>query len=226
MKSPEEARALARSMVGVGQAHGMRVMALITRMEEPLGWAIGNTLEVIESVEILQGQHGGSDLAQMSFRLAAEMLVLGGAAAGLDEAQAKVAESIASGMAMAAFRAWVRANGGDAQALDDFSRMPGWRRTMVVRADRAGYVQAIQGRALGVLAMELGAGRRMREDVLDLGVGLRLHVTLGERVEAGQTLLTLYCNERDGNPLPADWITLGDAPCPPAPWLLECIEQP
>ena len=105
MKSQEEAEALARSMVGVGQAHGMRVMALITRMEEPLGWAIGNTLEVMESVEILQGEHGDSDLARMSFRLAAEMLVLGGAAATLGEAEAKVAECVASGRAMEAFRA-------------------------------------------------------------------------------------------------------------------------
>jgi thymidine phosphorylase len=223
MKSQEEADALARSMVGVGQAHGMKVIALITRMEEPLGWAIGNTLEVIESVEILKGEHADSDLARMSFRLAAEMLILGGAAATLDEAEAKVAECVASGKAMDAFRAWVTANGGDARALDDYSRMPGWSRTVEVRAERGGYVQAIQGRPLGLLAMELGAGRAMRDDVLDLGVGIRLHVKIGQKVEAGQPLLTLYCNERDGKPLPADWITLGDAPCAPSPWLLDCV---
>ena len=110
MKTLDEARALARSMVAVGQAHGLRIKALITRMEEPLGWAIGNTLEVVEAVEILKGLHGDSTLAAMSFHLAAEMLVLGGAAGTLGEAAAMVAERVASGRAMAAFRAWVTAS--------------------------------------------------------------------------------------------------------------------
>jgi pyrimidine-nucleoside phosphorylase len=224
MKSAEDARALAKSMVGVGQAHGMRVKALVTRMEEPLGWAIGNALEVMESVEILKGQHGESDLARMSFRLAAEMLVLGGAAGTLAEAEAKVADSIATGSAMACYRAWATANGGDARALDDFSLLPGYGRTVAVRAQRGGYVHAIQSRALGLLAMELGAGRRSKDDQLDLGVGIRMHVQVGQKVAAGEKLLTLYCNEREGNPLPDTWISLEDGPCEPTSWLLESIE--
>jgi pyrimidine-nucleoside phosphorylase len=223
MKSADDARALARAMVGVGQAHGMRVKALVTRMEEPLGWAIGNALEVMEAVEILKGQ-GGSDLARMSFRLAAEMLVLGGAAATLAEAERRVADSITSGAAMASFRAWVAANGGDPGALDDFSRLPGYRRTVAVRAQRSGHVHAIQSRPLGLLAMELGAGRQSKDDRLDLGVGIRMHVQVGQKVEAGQELLTLCCNEREGNPLPPEWISIRETPCEPAPWLLESIE--
>jgi len=220
MKTPEQARALAQSMVAVGQAHGMRVKALVTRMAEPLGWAIGNALEVMEAVEILKGGVD-SDLARMSLRLAAEMLILGGAAGTLAEAGAKVDAAITSGRAMASFRAWVAHNGGDPAALDDFSLLPGSRRTVAVTAPAAGFVQAMDSRALGLLAMELGAGRRSRNDQLDLGVGIRVEVQVGQWVDAGQKLLTLYCNERDGNPLPDGWITLGPAPCEPSPWLLE-----
>jgi len=220
MKTPEQARALAQSMVAVGQAHGMRVKALVTRMAEPLGWAIGNALEVMEAVEILKGGVD-SDLARMSLRLAAEMLILGGAAGTLAEAGAMVDAAITSGRAMASFRAWVAHNGGDPAALDDFSLLPGSRRTVAVTAPAAGFVQAMDSRALGLLAMELGAGRRSRNDQLDLGVGIRVEVQVGQWVDAGQKLLTLYCNERDGNPLPDGWITLGPAPCEPSHWLLE-----
>jgi pyrimidine-nucleoside phosphorylase len=224
MKTPEQARALAQAMVAVGQAHGMRVKALVTRMAEPLGWAIGNALEVMESVEVLKGMHGATDLARMSFRLAAEMLVLGGAAQDLAGAEAQVAAAVAGGGAMSVYRNWVARNGGNPKALDDFSLLPGAARRVEVRAERGGYVHAIQGRALGLLAIELGAGRHHLDDVLDLGVGIRVHAQVGQRVEPGQTLLTLYCNQRDGNPLPPGWITIGDTPCAATPWLLETIQ--
>jgi pyrimidine-nucleoside phosphorylase len=224
MKSLVDARALARAMVAVGQAQGLRVKALVTRMEEPLGWAIGNALEVMEAVEILKGGED-TDLARMSFRLAAEMLVLGGAAATLAEAEGLVAAAVASGRAMAKFRDWVAHNGGDPRALDDFSLLPGSRREVAVPASAAGFVQAMDSRALGLLAMELGAGRSSRDDRLDLGVGIRVHARVGQRVEAGQDLLTLYCNAREGRPAEG-WITLGPEPCAPGPWLLESIEAP
>jgi pyrimidine-nucleoside phosphorylase len=224
MKSREDAATLARAMVAVGKAHGLRVKALLTRMEEPLGWAIGNALEVMESVEILQGMHADSDLARMSLRLAAEMVLLGGGAGTLAEAEDRVAAVVAEGAAMAKFREWVAGNGGDPSVLDDFNRLPGFSRTLAVRAERGGYVHAIQGRALGLLAMELGAGRWRQSDALDLGVGIKVHVRVGQRVEAGQELLTLCCNEPSGNPLPSQWISIQDAPVEPPPWLLETIE--
>ena len=226
MKSLEDARTLAKSMVGVGQAHGMKIKALITRMAEPLGWAIGNTLEIIESVEILKGLHGESDLAKMSFRLAAEMLIMGGVAKDLAEAEAKVAASVKTGTAMAAYRKWVTFNGGNAAALDDFSLMPSYSRTEEILAESNGYIHAMDSRALGLLAMELGAGRRSKDDVLDLGVGIRVHANVGQKVEQGQKLLTLYCNDRKGNPLAADWITIKPEPCPANPWLIETVEKP
>lgn len=232
MRTLDEARTLARSLVQVGQAHGLRVKALVTRMEEPLGWAIGNALEVMEAVEILKGQEGDSDLARMSFRLAAEMVLLGGAARTLEEAEARARDAVAEGAAMRTFRAWVVANGGNPRALDDFSLLPGYSHTVEVRAERAGYVHAIQSRPLGLLGMALGAGRRSRKDQLDYGVGLRLNVRVGQKVEAGQTLLCIHGNERPGAPLPdtwstllpPDWITLRETPRVPPAWLLDTIK--
>ena len=220
MKTEEEARILARSMVDVGKAHGMRIKALITRMEEPLGWAIGNALEVMECVEILKGLHSDGVLAQMSFRLAAEMLILGGAAKDLSEAEAKVQEAIASGRAMEVLKRFVALNGGDASSLDDFSKLPQPARTFEVKAEQAGYVQAIDGRALGIYAMELGAGRKNKDDVLDLGVGLRLHVKVGDRIESDQPLLTVHAPAREVPRPPEGWVAIDSEETLAANWLL------
>lgn len=192
MKTLEDATTLAESMVAVGTAHGMQIRALITRMDAPLGWAIGNAVEIMESVEILRGEHADSELAEMSFRLAAEMLIMGGAAKTLPEAQAKVQAVIQNGSALETLRRFVALNGGDAEALDDFSRLPQPGQVVDVRASQDGYIAAIDGRALGILAMDLGAGRRDRTDVLDLGVGIRVHTRLGMRVEKNDLLFTVF----------------------------------
>jgi len=223
MKTLDDARTLAQSMVAVGQAHGMKIKALITRMEEPLGRAIGNAMEVIESVEILKGMHAGSDLAKMSFRLAAEMLILGGAAADLAAAEALVADSIASGRAMATYRTWVAANGGNAKALDDFSLLPGAAHSVDILAETTGFIHAMDSRSLGIKAMEMGGGRSSKDDVLDLGIGIEVHANVGDKVEKGMKILTLHHNGRTGNPLPAGWIDIQAAPVAKAPWLLETI---
>lgn len=226
MKTAEDAKALAQSMVNVGKAHGMKIKALITRMEEPLGWAIGNALEVMESVEILKGQYGDSDLAQMSFRLAAEMLVLGGAAKDLAEAEDKVAQAVQTGRAMETFRAWTTFNGGDAAALDDFSRLPQPGQVIEIKAQQNGWIHTVDSRALGILAMELGAGRRSKDDVLDLGVGMRLHRNVGDAVKTGETLFTVYA--KAGAEVPQDrYLAALDFQAVPAakrPWLLDTIE--
>lgn len=192
MKTLEDARGLAQSMVNVGTAHGMQIRALITRMDAPLGWAIGNALEVMESVEILRGEHADTELAEMSFRLAAEMLIMGGAAKTLPEAQAKVQTSIESGAALETLRRFVALNGGDVRALDDFSLLPQAGKVVDVLADRDGYIAAIDGRALGLLAMELGAGRKDRNDVLDLGVGIRVVAKTGIKVKKGDPVYKIY----------------------------------
>ncbi|WP_306590584.1 thymidine phosphorylase [Geothrix sp. 21YS21S-4] len=225
MKTLEEARTLAESMVAVGKAHGMRIRALITRMDAPLGWAIGNALEVMESVEILRGEHADSELAQMSFRLAAEMLLLGGAATTLEEAETKVQTTLRDGSALETLRRFVALNGGDAKALDDFSRLPQPGQAIEVRADRAGYIQAIDGRALGLLAMELGAGRKDRNDVLDLGVGIRVHAAVGQEVKEDDLLFTLF-TKAGAQPDHAAYqatIQWNEGTISPSSWLLATI---
>jgi len=225
MKTLEEATTLAQSMVNVGQAHGMQIRALVTRMDAPLGWAIGNALEIIESVEILRGEHADSELAEMSFRLAAEMLIMGGAAKTLPEAQAKVQASIQDGSALKTLRRFVALNGGDAASLDDFSRLPQPGQVTEIRAEQAGYITAIDGRALGILAMDLGAGRRDRNDVLDLGVGIRVHARVGLRVEAGDLLFTVY-SKQGARVRPSGYLEtlqVAQTPSPVTPWLLHTI---
>ena len=225
MKTLEDATTLAESMVAVGTAHGMQIRALITRMDAPLGWAIGNALEVMESVEILRGEHGDSELAEMSFRLAAEMLIMGGAAKTLPEAQARIQACIQDGSALETLRRFVALNGGDAKALDDFSRLPQPGQVVDVRAARDGYIAAIDGRALGILAMDLGAGRRDRTDVLDLGVGIRVLARVGQKVAKGDLLFQVLA--KANQPIVPDLylttLELTMAPPVPRPWLLAAI---
>jgi len=188
-------------------------------------WAIGNALEVMECVEILRGEHGDSELAQMSFRLAAEMLVMGGAATTLEAAQTQVQASIHNGMALATLRRFVALNGGDALALDDFSRLPQPGQVVDILADRAGYISAIDGRALGILAMDLGAGRRDRNDILDLGVGIRVLTSVGQEVRSGDRLFQVYAKRGASVSQEAFRATLELVPTPvtQAPWLLATI---
>ncbi len=224
MDNLKDAQALARSMVDVGKAHGMKIKALITRMDQPLGWAIGNSLEVMESVEILKGMHGDGDLAQLSFRLAAEMLVLGGAAPDLDDAERQVSDSVSSGRAMRVFKDFVVLNGGDPGSLEDFSRLPQAPYKVDVRAVGAGHVEAVDGRALGLYAMELGAGRRTAQDKLDLGVGVNLRVHRGQKVSAGDILLTVHSANPDIPALPKGWCRLAEGEVIPDPWLLDELD--
>lgn len=225
MKTQEDAKALAQSMVNVGKAHGMKIKALITRMEEPLGWAIGNALEVMESVEILRGEHGSSDLAQESFRLAAEMLVLGGLSKTFEEAQVKVADSIKSGSALATLKKFVILNGGDASSLDDFSKLPQPGQTIPVHATQPGWIHAMDSRELGILAMELGAGRKSKDDILDLGVGIRVHKNVGDEIKTGDIVFTVYAKK--GYQVPAErylaTLKLSTKRPTQNPWLLDTI---
>ena len=225
MKTLEDSTTLAQSMVDVGTAHGMQIRALITRMDAPLGWAIGNALEVMESVEILRGEHADSELAQMSFRLAAEMLIMGGVACTLEQALARVQASIQDGSAMDTLRRFVTLNGGDAATLDDFSRLPQPGQFIEVLAPRDGYISAMDGRALGILAMDLGAGRRDRNDVLDLGVGIRVRVIVGQKVHKNESMFTIYAKAgaQVNTALYQDVITWSEVAPQPKGWLLGSI---
>jgi pyrimidine-nucleoside phosphorylase len=196
MKNQADAQSLADSLVAVGRANGMKIKALITPMDEPLGWAIGNALEVMEAVEILKGRHSDDGLAKLSFRLAAEMLALGGAAKDMDTANKLVLNSIESGLALETFQKFTAFCGGDPKALEDFSRLPQAPEQLIINSKRSGVIKSIDSREIGVFAMNLGAGRKNLSDVLDPSAGIRVHVKTGDRVKSGQPLFTFYCRDK------------------------------
>jgi pyrimidine-nucleoside phosphorylase len=194
MKSLADAQALARTLVQIGKGAGKRVVALITDMNQPLGTHVGNTLEVIESVGVLKGQVK-NDLAELSFELAAHMLVLGEAAGDLTQARRKVREIVDRGAAFRKFQEVVAAQGGDPQALEEHARMPAARRSETVTAAQRGRVQSIDAEEVGVAAMLLGAGRTQVDAAIDHGAGVVLHHKVGDKVEKDAHLATLYFND-------------------------------
>jgi pyrimidine-nucleoside phosphorylase len=197
MKTREAAEKLAYCLESVGMAQGVKIKALITPMDEPLGWAIGNALEVMESVEILKGLYQDSDLAKLSFQLAAEMLVLGCVAGNIDTAYRLITNSIESGRALETFKEFVSFCGGNARALEDFNLLPQAPEHVTIHSQESGTIKFIDSRELGVFAMNLGAGRKDQADILDPSVGIRVHAKVGDRVEKGQTLFTVYCRDKN-----------------------------
>jgi pyrimidine-nucleoside phosphorylase/thymidine phosphorylase len=190
MKTLDEARALARTLGGIGSGMGKQVSALVTDMSQPLGRAVGNALEVTEAVELLRGG-GPPDLREVTVELTAEMLVLGGAASDRSAARARVAGAIADGRGLAKLEEIVRAQGGDPRALHDPARLPRAPRTYDVGAEAAGIVQVVDAEALGLAAVALGAGRARVDDRVDPAVGLIVHRRIGDRVERGEPLCTV-----------------------------------
>ncbi len=183
MKSVDQARELARTMVELGGAHGVRTVALLTDMSTPLGLAIGNAVEVTESVEVLAGG-GPADVVELTLALAREMLD----AAGLPDADP--AAALRDGRAMDSWRAMIRAQGGDPDAP-----MPAAAEVEVVRAERDGYVAAIDAYAMGVAAWRLGAGRARKEDPVSVPAGVVLHKRPGDEVRAGDPLYELRAED-------------------------------
>ena len=191
MKDFERAQALAESLVRVGQGAGLKVRALLTDMNAPLGRTIGNSLEIIESIDILKGQ-GPEDTTELTREIAAEMLVLGERASDLEEARQKLDESLASGAALDKLRTMIKVQGGDPRVVDEPSILPAADEQIDVLAERDGWVAGIDALELGTLAMDLGAGRRKAEDSVDHGVGLELDVAVGTKVSRGDRLGVIH----------------------------------
>jgi pyrimidine-nucleoside phosphorylase len=194
MKTLEDARTLARTMIGIGGEMGKRVVALLTDMDQPLGRTVGNALEVKEAVEMLRGQ-APADYTELTLALTAEMLVLGGKASSIDEARSVLEGAIRSGAAERKLHEIVRAQGGDPSAIADLSKLPRARQTIAITAERDGVVTAIDSEAVGLAAMALGAGREKTSDVIDPGVGFVLEKKLGDAVSVGVTLVTAHVND-------------------------------
>lgn len=226
MKTRADARALAESLVRVGTANGLRVEAVITAMDAPLGRAVGNALEVIEAIETLK-ENGPKDLEDLSVLLAAKMVRLAGLAADDAGAEAKVRRALTSGAGLEKFRQVIEQQGGDPRVIQDYSRLPGAPHVARITADRGGVVAEVGAGAVGVAAMVLGAGRERAEDPVDRAVGVVVRAKPGERVSAGDTVFEVrYRDARklaDALPLLEVAYRLGDAPTHPPPLVVEAI---
>jgi pyrimidine-nucleoside phosphorylase len=226
MKTRADARALAQSLVATGDGSGVRTQALITAMEAPLGRAVGNALEVRECIDTLRGD-GPRDLESLSITLAARMVHVVGLASSLEEAETKVRDALSSGRGLEKFREIIAYQGGDPRVVDDLGLLPTAPQRVLVRADRAGYVEDVRANFVGQASMLLGAGRDRVEDAVDPAVGVILRTRPGEWVKAGDAIAEVHfrADARLGDAimlLKQAW-RIGDAAPPATPLILECI---
>ncbi|MCU0677160.1 MAG: thymidine phosphorylase, partial [Myxococcota bacterium] len=195
MKSPEQARALAQSIVRVGKLAGKKVSALLTRMDVPLGRAVGNSNETIEAFEVLHGR-GPADLVECTMALAIEMLRLGGVAKNDREARKLLDAAIASGAAAQKMRDIIAAQSGDPRVVDEYDRMPMAKARVVVKAPKSGVVTGIDALEIGWSCVALGAGRTRADQDVDPAVGLTIDAHFGETVKKGDALATLQVHPK------------------------------
>jgi pyrimidine-nucleoside phosphorylase/thymidine phosphorylase len=196
MKKQVDARRLAQTMVGIGRRLDKKVQALITDMNQPLGYAIGNALEIMEASQTLQNA-GPADLTKLCLELAARMIFLGKKAATLEEARLTAEKHLVDGSAYLKLKQVVAAQGGNPQALDKFELLPNATGMREITSPRAGYVSTIYAEDIGVASNMIGAGRDKKEDAIDPAVGIILEVKVGEKVDAGSILCRLYYTKED-----------------------------
>jgi len=195
MKTVEDAKGLARAMVGIGKAHGKDTIALITNMEEPLGIYVGNSLEVLEAIEFLKGNYD-EKFFELCMEISSYMVKLSGK---MDEREAKAAlvESLKTGKALEKFRELVKAQGGDERVVDDpWKYLPISSETMEIKSERSGYVKDINTEKVGIASMLLGAGRVNKEDTIDHSVGIKVLKKIGDRVEEGEPIAIIYMSRK------------------------------
>ncbi len=201
MKTPEDAIALGKMMMEIGQSLGRSVSVMVTDMDEPLGWAIGNALEVKEAVETLKG-NGPEDFTQLCLMAGSMILVKSGVAESLKDAEEKLRTVIANGKALEKLKAMVKAQGGAVRQIEQTDLLPKAKFETVLTAREDGYITRMEAQKLGTLAMKIGAGRETKEDSIKAGTGIVLCAKVGHKLEIGQSLATIYHDE----PLSGDWI--------------------
>lgn len=227
MNTLAEAVELARVMVGIGQGAGRETVAFVTSMEEPLGTAIGNSLEVAEAVDILSGR-GDERLRGFCVRLTAQLLVMARAAAEQTAARRLAEDLLDSGAGLVKFKEFVAAQGGDSRVADDPARLGRAACSLEVRAQHDGYVTGMAAAELGRAAVLLGAGRSRKGDVLDLTAGIQLHCRCGDRLQAGASLATLYFaaarNPAEAAELVRQAVKTGPEPVTPPPLIAGMVD--
>jgi pyrimidine-nucleoside phosphorylase len=194
MKEVDQARELAETMIGIGDAMGTPVRALVTDMDQPLGLAVGNALEVEESIETLRGE-GPEDLTDITVALVTEMLDLAGMSSNRSETKHMLVELLRDGSALDVFRDIIEEQDGDPSVCDDPSALPTAEHVVPFEATRAGKIHSLDAQEVGLAALELGAGRRTKEDDIDPAVGLVFDKKRGAEVEAGEPILHIHYND-------------------------------
>ncbi len=192
MKTPEDALTLAKNMVEIGKKCSRNMAALITDMNTPLGRNIGNTLEVIEAVDILKNNRD-CDLRRVSVQLSANLIALV-KNISLEKAEEAVEKSLSEGKAYEKMKEWIGAQGGDVSYIEDTDKFPKAKYSLEVVAEEDGYIAEMNAEAIGIIACNLGAGREKKEDTVDFSAGIILNKKTGDRVEKGERLATLYTN--------------------------------
>ncbi|SUM26262.1 pyrimidine-nucleoside phosphorylase [Staphylococcus epidermidis] len=195
MKTLDDAEALAHAMVRIGNNVGRNTMAIISDMSQPLGNAVGNTLELKEAIATLKG-NGPKDLTELVLTLGSQMVVLAEQAASLDEAREMLVDAIKTGKALNKFKTFLSNQGGDDSIVDSPEKLPSAKYQVEFKAKKDGFITEIIANEIGVASMMLGAGRQTKEDVIDLGVGIVLNKKVGEHVEKGENILTIHTNTK------------------------------
>lgn len=191
MQTQEEAEKLAHLMVKIGKAHGKKTMAVISDMDQPLGCAIGNALEVKEAIDVLHGK-GPADITELSAVLAGMMAFLGEKADTPEEGIAMAREKIADGSALQKFRDMVESQGGDVRVTEDLSLLPQAEAELALKADQDGYIEEINARKMGLASQHTGAGRERKEDEIDLAAGIVLQKKTGDFIQKGDIICKIY----------------------------------
>ncbi|MDR2833537.1 MAG: pyrimidine-nucleoside phosphorylase [Streptococcaceae bacterium] len=196
MKTPEEATRLAQTMVNIGNLAGRQTKAVISDMSEPLGLAIGNSLEIVEAIDALKG-NGPADLMELVYVLGGQMIILAGVASSMEEAKVILEAKINDGSALEKFREMVINQGGDVSYIDQPEKLLTAKYKTQVLAKQAGYVSQIVADKIGIAAMLLGAGRATKEDTIDPAVGIILKKKVGDKIEIGESLAEIHANTED-----------------------------
>ena len=193
MQTLDEARELGKLMVDIGHLAGRKTVALLSDMNQPLGSAVGNSLEVIEAIELLRGR-APKDYYEHCLHVAAHVLVVGQRAKDLNEGRAMAEKCIADGSALEKFRVLVQAQGGDVSYVDDMSKYARAKYVEVVNAPRSGFISQVHARLVGEASVVLGAGRAKKSDSVDHAVGFLIHKKVGDKVQAGEPLFEIHAN--------------------------------
>lgn len=193
MKKLEDAKALGKAMVDIGNHVGRQTMAVVSDMNQPLGYAVGNALEVMEAINTLRGK-GPEDLTLLTITLASHMLMLAGLAKDVEAAKNQIQDLLSTGAAIDKLKEWIKLQGGDERAVDDFSYLPQAPYHRDFCLNQIGYVEAINAEAVGKAALVLGAGRETKESSIDLAVGIVIHKKIGDKINVDEPVATIYYN--------------------------------